>query len=30
MSGYFAAGLLVAYRLLPGVVEFVALEIWEG
>lgn len=28
LSGYDAFGLLVAFRLLPGVVEFVALSVW--
>ena len=28
LSGYDEFGLLVAFRILPGVVEFVALAIW--
>jgi hypothetical protein len=29
LSGYDEFGLLVAFRLLPGAVEFVALAVWD-
>lgn len=30
LSGYGATGLVIAYRLLPGLVEFVSLAVWRG